>query len=318
MNSISIRLAIDIGSNKTKIRLGKIEFINGMRPKIHTLFEKVVPIPFGEDLLLSREKCLSNRIQEQALEAIKEAQEDIRKYNPEISLGFATEAIRRAVNGEEFTKKVEASTGIPIEIISEEKEGILSFLAAIHDLDLDTQKVICWDGGAGSTQITAFINNRFIVYHSPIGKIGMKKILLGVQQQDSGSPNPVTSEVESLAFIILKLFLRNIPLEIRSKVSEEDIIIIKKGGHPLVGKLNHFSKKDIEQSLKECLGLEDQQIQKLYNREGYSEEDPTYIISNLILAKGVMEELKINKVTYSGSSGGNTTGILLWPEYRNE
>ena len=44
-------------------------------------------------------------------------------------------------------------------------------------------------------------------------------------------------------------------------------------------------------------------------------ESAAYVVSNLILAYGVMQALEIHQVKYVGTPGANATGILLSPRF---
>lgn len=315
----SIRLAIDIGSNKTKFRIGKIDF-SGKKPLIYTLYEKNFPIAFQEDLLSSLDGNLSGKIQEHALKIFETIRLTAQAYSPEISLGVATEAFRKAANGQSFISRVEQVTDVPIEIISTEKEGVLSLLAAAHEVDQESSRIVCWDGGAGSLQISTKSNEKYIVHSIPLGKSQMLRILLQVQGKKDGSPNPVSGEDVEKAVLLASKILDLVPLDIRTKLREPGVRVIKKGGHPLGGEPLDFTLRDIEQALERCIGLTDEMLEQvaLNMQNEHLREIPLFILSNLILNYSVMKHLEIGHVKYSGSAGGNTTGILLWPDFKNE
>ena len=66
----------------------------------------------------------------------------------------ATAAIREAKNGEEVADAVAAAAGVPIEILSEEEEGRLSFLGATKTLGHPAEGLIgVVDIGGGSTEV---------------------------------------------------------------------------------------------------------------------------------------------------------------------
>ncbi|MGN6255541.1 MAG: Ppx/GppA phosphatase family protein [Solirubrobacterales bacterium] len=66
----------------------------------------------------------------------------------------ATAAIREASNGEEVAKAVGAAAGIPIEILSEEEEGRLSFIGATKTLGHPVEGLVgVVDVGGGSSEV---------------------------------------------------------------------------------------------------------------------------------------------------------------------
>ena len=64
----------------------------------------------------------------------------------------ATSAVRDAANGAAFLTAAEAALGAPVELLSGEEEGRLSFLGAVAELDPDRGPFLVVDIGGGSTE----------------------------------------------------------------------------------------------------------------------------------------------------------------------
>ncbi len=88
----------------------------------------------------------------------------------------ATSAIRESSNGENFIEDIFTETGIPVEIISGEREAELIFLGAVHALKLNREKVLVMDIGGGSTEIILGNKNQIILAESlKIGAVRLSR-----------------------------------------------------------------------------------------------------------------------------------------------
>ncbi len=67
--------------------------------------------------------------------------------------GVATEACRRAANGDAFIDRVAAETGIRLEVISSREEARLAFAGCLPLLDGDARSALVFDIGGGSTEL---------------------------------------------------------------------------------------------------------------------------------------------------------------------
>lgn len=86
----------------------------------------------------------------------------------------ATAAIRNAVNRDEILDRIEAETGLNIELLSGEDEAAFGFLGMINSLDVDQGYLI--DIGGGSTEVSLFKNRELLQSVSfPFGCVSMNK-----------------------------------------------------------------------------------------------------------------------------------------------
>jgi len=69
-------------------------------------------------------------------------------------VAVATSAVREAPNGGDFLASVAAQTGIQARIITGAEEAALIHRAAVHGIDVGTDKAVVIDIGGGSTEIT--------------------------------------------------------------------------------------------------------------------------------------------------------------------
>jgi len=93
------------------------------------------------------------------------------------TLGVATAAFRQAENGRELARRIEAETGIHVEILSGEEEARYGFLAVVNSVNVSEGLTV--DIGGGSTEITYFENRRLKFWTSlPIGVVNLTKRFL--------------------------------------------------------------------------------------------------------------------------------------------
>jgi exopolyphosphatase / guanosine-5'-triphosphate,3'-diphosphate pyrophosphatase len=144
---VSLCAAIDIGSNTTRLLVA--EPVDGQLKKVmeqraYTRIGKAV----DDKGRISAEKVeeVSDVVGTQLRLAQELGAAEIR--------AVATAAVRDARNGEEVAETVGAAAGLPIEILSEEEEGRLSFIGATKTLGHPVEGLIgVVDVGGGSTEV---------------------------------------------------------------------------------------------------------------------------------------------------------------------
>ena len=138
--------AIDIGSNTTRLLVA--EPVDGqlkktMEQRAYTRIGKAV-----EKGRIADEKTAE--VGEVVATQVRLAQE----LGAKEIRAVATAAIREAKNGEDVADSVASAAGVPIEILSEEEEGRLSFLGATKTLGHPAEGLIgVVDIGGGSTEV---------------------------------------------------------------------------------------------------------------------------------------------------------------------
>jgi exopolyphosphatase/guanosine-5'-triphosphate,3'-diphosphate pyrophosphatase len=80
--------------------------------------------------------------------------EEARSRGADHILAIATSAVRDALNGEEFARRVRETTGVEMEIVSGDREAYLTYLGATLGLSLTEGAIVC-DLGGGSAELIA-------------------------------------------------------------------------------------------------------------------------------------------------------------------
>lgn len=139
--------AIDIGSNTTRVLVA--EPVDGQLKKVmeQRAYTRINKALDGEGAILPE------KIDEVA-EVVATQVRLARELGAETIRAVATAAVREAVNGEQAAKKIGKASGVPVDILSEQEEGRLSFIGATKTLGHPvTGKVGVVDVGGGSTEV---------------------------------------------------------------------------------------------------------------------------------------------------------------------
>ena len=138
--------ALDLGTNNCRLLIARP---SGENFTVIDAFSRVVRL--GQDLAHSGK--LADDAMDRALEALHVCSEKLRRRNVHLARSVATEACRRATNGEAFIERVRAETGIVLDIISAEEEARLAVLGCHILLESGDGPAIIFDIGGGSTEL---------------------------------------------------------------------------------------------------------------------------------------------------------------------
>ena len=139
--------AIDIGSNTTRVLVA--EPVDGQLKKVmeqraYTRINKAL----DSDGAIRAEKV--GEVCDVVATQVRLAQE----LGAKEIRAVATAAVREAANGEAVAKEIEEAAGVPVEILSDEEEGRLSFIGATKTLGHPVEgKVGVVDVGGGSSEV---------------------------------------------------------------------------------------------------------------------------------------------------------------------
>jgi exopolyphosphatase/guanosine-5'-triphosphate,3'-diphosphate pyrophosphatase len=139
--------AIDIGSNTTRVLVAEPmrgQLTKVMEQRAYTRINKAI----GPDGTIDPEKIA------EVCDVVATQVRLARELGAEVIRAVATAAVREAGTGEEVAKAIEAAAGVPVEILSEQEEGRLSFIGATKALGHPVEgKIGVVDVGGGSTEV---------------------------------------------------------------------------------------------------------------------------------------------------------------------
>jgi exopolyphosphatase / guanosine-5'-triphosphate,3'-diphosphate pyrophosphatase len=145
--------AIDIGTNS--IRSIVVEADPSGKFKI--LDDEKVTVRLGEGL--NQSGCISPEAQQRAVEALSRLKKIIDGYGVVATEAVATSAVRKASNGKEFIKAIEAEIGLRIATVSGEEEAELVALSAFNNFDLEGCRHLMVDIGGGSLELVMAVGH---------------------------------------------------------------------------------------------------------------------------------------------------------------
>lgn len=148
-----IYAALDLGTNNCRLLIATMQPAAGSHGqssiRVFDSFSRIVRLGEG----VSSSGVLSEAAMERTLQALKACQKKLQKYSLAGSRFVATEACRRAANGQEFIKRVQQETGLAIDIITSEEEARLAFMGCSSLLTETSKRAIVFDIGGGSTEM---------------------------------------------------------------------------------------------------------------------------------------------------------------------
>jgi exopolyphosphatase/guanosine-5'-triphosphate,3'-diphosphate pyrophosphatase len=139
--------AIDIGSNTTRVLVAEPiegQLKKAMEQRAYTRINKAI----DGDGAISAAKV--DEVSEVVATQVRLA----RELGAETIRAVATAAVREASNGEQAAQEIGAAAGVPVDILSEEEEGRLSFVGATKTLGHPVDGTVgVVDVGGGSTEV---------------------------------------------------------------------------------------------------------------------------------------------------------------------
>jgi exopolyphosphatase/guanosine-5'-triphosphate,3'-diphosphate pyrophosphatase len=112
-------------------------------------FSRIVRLGEG----LSHTGKLSQDAMDRAVGALSVCADKLRRRNVSLSRSVATEACRRAENGEGFVERVRCETGIVLDVIDPQEEARLAVLGCHKLLEPGDGPALIFDIGGGSTEL---------------------------------------------------------------------------------------------------------------------------------------------------------------------
>jgi exopolyphosphatase/guanosine-5'-triphosphate,3'-diphosphate pyrophosphatase len=138
--------AIDLGTNNCRLLIARP---NDDGFTVIDAFSRIVRLGEG----LSRTGALSDDAMDRAVGALSVCAEKLKRRNVSLARSVATEACRRASNGQRFADRVRDETGIVLEIIEPAEEARLAVLGCHKLLEPGDGPALIFDIGGGSTEL---------------------------------------------------------------------------------------------------------------------------------------------------------------------
>ena len=138
--------ALDLGTNNCRLLIARP--VDGGFVVVDA-FSRIVRLGEG----LSHTGRLSDEAMDRAVGALSVCADKLRRRNVSLSRSVATEACRRAENGEGFVERVRRETGIVLDVINPQEEARLAVLGCHKLLEPGDGPALIFDIGGGSTEL---------------------------------------------------------------------------------------------------------------------------------------------------------------------
>ncbi len=141
--------AIDIGSNTIHVVVARCQPDN-----LEIIADEEELVRIGKSVTATGE--ISAQKQHEAIAIVERYQDIARQHGAEAILAVATEAIRKAHNGDEFLQELQRKTGLHVQLISGDAEAVLTFYGATYELAKEPDppaQIGVIDLGGGSTEL---------------------------------------------------------------------------------------------------------------------------------------------------------------------
>jgi exopolyphosphatase / guanosine-5'-triphosphate,3'-diphosphate pyrophosphatase len=137
---------IDLGTNTFNILIVEIASDKSYIP----LFQTKLAVKLGEGGI--NKNFIQPLPFQRGIEALRQHQKTIEKYNVQKVYAFATSAVRDAVNGKEFVEKLKLETGYEVIVIDGNKEAEFIYYGVRKAVRLSDEASLIIDIGGGSTE----------------------------------------------------------------------------------------------------------------------------------------------------------------------
>ncbi len=184
MESKKIVAVIDVGTLKSKFEIR--EFDENFNSKV--LYKDKQLTVMGRDLPKTNNMIIEKSILK-TIEALNMFKDKMTEYKVEKYLAVTTEAIRKATNSEEVLNRIEESTGIKLEVLSQKDEARLLFESVSKDFP--DQEIAVADIGGGSVQVVIGENTK--IHETYLFKSGT----YFMQEEFSESHHPAAEELQT-------------------------------------------------------------------------------------------------------------------------
>ncbi|AOW22397.1 exopolyphosphatase [Sphingomonas melonis TY] len=145
--------ALDLGTNNCRLLIARPQ---GDGFAVIDAFSRIVRL--GEGLAATGR--LSDAAIERTIAALRVCADKLKRRNVTLARSVATEACRRASNGQDFIARALAETGIHLDIISAEEEARLAVLGCHALIEPGDDPALIFDIGGGSTELVLIDTTR--------------------------------------------------------------------------------------------------------------------------------------------------------------
>ncbi len=158
--------AIDLGTNTARLLIGNADATQTVSPLLY--LRRITRLGGG----FTKEKGISVEAGKRTMVALREFASEIDRRNVVRTRAVATSAVRDAVNGKDFCDLILKGSGIKLDIIDGETEGLLTLQGVLAEIDERSANFLVFDVGGGSTEYTIAQGEKLLFTESlPLGVV---------------------------------------------------------------------------------------------------------------------------------------------------
>ncbi len=330
-----VRAALDIGSGTTKMVVARVNYCESrvlevLAPASGTKLERKVEYSKHTKEAPDGRKVFTDEVVAQGLAAILELKAVALTHGAEAFSAVATSAFRSvdSAHSRAVLERVRQETGFQAMVIPQDREARIGFLAAAVKVGIPRERLVAWDIGSGSIQISFWDQEADSVagYLGNFANEAMHRFLIEVLQRrnypGTASPNPIGPNDLSRAIQRAETAGRvNVPAGLLERLRTPGIEVIG------IGSVHFYSNCEVMRrfSADGCAftrdELRDQAFRSAYltDRElveaGHSAtlEFAPFRVSGAALTVGFMNAFGIERVRAIEAHMGH--GILIDPDF---
>lgn len=309
---LETRASISLNTTYARLVVAEVDKCKALISKYYLEMGTKVDLISG---IRKNDYLVNKKLERYALNTLKNLAKNARVFRPKNLILVPSKSLKKIKNHFEFLKEVQNTLNCKVVLPSLETESILGFLAAKLKIPKGPKPLMVWsinDSGAFWT-IEDEIQG-FKIFNDKISPYIFKDMVIeGILKKDHSkilSPNPLDNEKIGQAQKLLDTYLKyNLDKFLQEKSENYQVIGIGLFHYLSVypqtmSTLGSYKMDQLRTALEKSSNLSDKEVGGEY---------PEVQVTNLILAKGIMETMRIQEVT--ALSVNEADGALFYEEY---
>jgi len=288
--------AIDLGTNSFHLIVVSAD-ISGGKFKVVDKAREIVRLGSGSTDM----KYLSEPAMNRGVETMKRFKAIIDSHSADVR-AIGTSALREALNGAEFVRRVRSETGIHVETVSGFEEARLIYLGVLQALPVFDKRVLLIDIGGGSTEFLVGFKGEVLYSNSlKLGAIRMTQRFF--EEKISGKSikrcRKYAAGMVSPVFRELKDFSYDMVIGTSGTIENMTQVAYAVSEKHLPEKLNGVELS--REKLFKAVGrmAETMSVEKLAKIPGIDPSRADIITAGALILEQIVEELGIKTLTFS-------------------
>ncbi len=309
---LETRASISLNTTYARLVVAEIDKCKSLVSKYYLEMGTKVDLISG---VRKKDYLLNQKLQKYALNSLKKLAKNALEFRPKNLILVPSKSLKKFQNNLEFLKEIKKNLNCKVVLPNLETESILGFLAAKLKISKSPLPLMVWNlNDSGSFWAIEEEGQGFKIFYDKISPYIFKDMVVeGILKKDHNkilTPNPLDLEKITQGEKLLEIYLKyNLDKFLQEKSKNYQVIGIGDFHHQSVypktmSTLVSFKLDQLKTALEKSSNLSDKEIGGEY---------PEVQVTNLILAKGIMETMQIQEVT--ALSVNEADGALVYEDY---